>query len=112
MRKVTFSSLLLLCCFFSMPAFSATINIHNGADPSSLDPHKLSGDWIGKTVSLAISLKAWSQTIQVHNRYPVKPKAGPYPMMAWYTHFHCETALCGATENLLQLTTLFTRFNV
>jgi len=45
MHKVTFSSLLLLCCSLSMPVFSATINIHNGADPTSLDPHKLSGDW-------------------------------------------------------------------
>ena len=26
-------------------AQAATINIHNGGDPSSLDPHKLSGDW-------------------------------------------------------------------
>lgn len=25
--------------------FSATINISNGGDPTSLDPHKLSGDW-------------------------------------------------------------------
>ena len=24
---------------------AATLNIHNGGDPSSLDPHKLSGDW-------------------------------------------------------------------
>ncbi len=24
---------------------AATINIHNGGDPTSLDPHKLSGDW-------------------------------------------------------------------
>ncbi|NND90540.1 MAG: peptide ABC transporter substrate-binding protein [Granulosicoccus sp.] len=28
-----------------MSAQAATINIHNGADPTSLDPHKLSGDW-------------------------------------------------------------------
>lgn len=26
-------------------ASAATINIHNGGDPTSLDPHKLSGDW-------------------------------------------------------------------
>lgn len=24
---------------------ATTLNIHNGGDPSSLDPHKLSGDW-------------------------------------------------------------------
>ena len=24
---------------------AATLNVHNGGDPSSLDPHKLSGDW-------------------------------------------------------------------
>jgi len=29
----------------SSPAIAATINIHNGGDPTSLDPHKLSGDW-------------------------------------------------------------------
>ena len=26
-------------------AQAATLNVHNGGDPSSLDPHKLSGDW-------------------------------------------------------------------
>ncbi|MBF2735024.1 MAG: peptide ABC transporter substrate-binding protein [Ectothiorhodospiraceae bacterium AqS1] len=26
-------------------ALAATLNIHNGADPTSLDPHKLGGDW-------------------------------------------------------------------
>jgi oligopeptide transport system substrate-binding protein len=26
-------------------AFAVTLNIHNGGDPTSLDPHKLSGDW-------------------------------------------------------------------
>ena len=26
-------------------AHAATINIHNGGDPTSLDPQKLSGDW-------------------------------------------------------------------
>ncbi len=29
----------------SSVASAATINIHNGGDPTSLDPHKLSGDW-------------------------------------------------------------------
>jgi oligopeptide transport system substrate-binding protein len=29
----------------SLSASAAQINIHNGADPTSLDPHKLSGDW-------------------------------------------------------------------
>jgi len=45
MRTINVVSLFLLCCSLSMPAFAATINIHNGGDPSSLDPHKLSGDW-------------------------------------------------------------------
>jgi len=45
MRKMTFLSLVLFCGAFSIPAWAATINIHNGADPSSLDPHKISGDW-------------------------------------------------------------------
>ena len=26
-------------------ASAATLNMHNGGDPTSLDPHKLSGDW-------------------------------------------------------------------
>ena len=28
-----------------LPAAAATINIHNGGDPASLDPQRLSGDW-------------------------------------------------------------------
>ena len=35
-----------LCVFFTASiASAATLNIHNGGDPTSLDPHKLSGDW-------------------------------------------------------------------
>lgn len=34
-----------LLAFASSAASAVTINIHNGGDPSSLDPHKLSGDW-------------------------------------------------------------------
>jgi len=37
-------SLLVLCCL-SLSAMAASINIHNGADPTSLDPHKIAGDW-------------------------------------------------------------------
>ena len=29
---------------------AATLNIHNGGDPSSLDPHKVSGDWENRIV--------------------------------------------------------------
>jgi len=45
MRKLLTLGLLTLCCSLSLSAYSATINIHNGADPASLDPHKISGDW-------------------------------------------------------------------
>lgn len=38
-------ALTLILCLFSTIAFSNTINIHNGGDPASLDPHKISGDW-------------------------------------------------------------------
>ncbi|PWQ92319.1 peptide ABC transporter substrate-binding protein [Leucothrix pacifica] len=47
MRKKLSLYLLVLSlatlCFGQLNA--ATLNIHNGGDPSSLDPHKLSGDW-------------------------------------------------------------------
>jgi len=29
---------------------AATLNVHNGADPTSLDPHKVSGDWENRIV--------------------------------------------------------------
>lgn len=29
----------------SVSAHAATLNIHNGGDPTSLDPQKISGDW-------------------------------------------------------------------
>lgn len=34
-----------LCLVLAMPGYTATLNIHNGADPTSLDPHNISGDW-------------------------------------------------------------------
>jgi len=47
MKKRTVLSLLcagiLMLC--GNAAIAATLNLHNGADPTSLDPHKLSGDW-------------------------------------------------------------------
>lgn len=36
---------LLFASSLASSAFAATINIHNGADPTSLDPHKIGGDW-------------------------------------------------------------------
>lgn len=32
------------------PLSAATLNIHNGGDPTSLDPHKVSGDWENRIV--------------------------------------------------------------
>lgn len=39
-----------LALMFAGQAFAATLNIHNGGDPSSLDPHKVSGDWENRIV--------------------------------------------------------------
>ncbi len=41
-----FAMLLMLAAVAS----AATLNIHNGGDPSSLDPHKVSGDWENRVV--------------------------------------------------------------
>lgn len=41
---------MLFGCFVATSAFAATLNIHNGGDPSSLDPHKVSGDWENRIV--------------------------------------------------------------
>ena len=41
-RALALAPLLLLC---SLGADARVLNIHNGGDPTSLDPHKLSGDW-------------------------------------------------------------------
>jgi len=78
MRKINCFSLLLLCCSLSMPAFSATLNIHNGGDPTSLDPHKLSGDW--------------------ENRI-----AGDIFEGLLFTPLHCVTALPGPMVKRLRL---------
>ncbi len=34
----------------SLPAWPVTLNIHNGGDVTSLDPHKVSGDWENRVV--------------------------------------------------------------
>ena len=34
----------------ALTAQAAVLNIHNGADPSSLDPHKITGDWENRIV--------------------------------------------------------------
>ena len=36
---------LCLASFTTAVNAETTLNIHNGGDPTSLDPHKLSGDW-------------------------------------------------------------------
>lgn len=40
----------ILTVFLAGQVFAATLNIHNGGDPSSLDPHKVSGDWENRIV--------------------------------------------------------------
>lgn len=44
------SSVTIGCTLFALQAQAAVINIHNGADPSSLDPHKITGDWENRIV--------------------------------------------------------------
>lgn len=44
-KRTTICFSVLLIALSSLGLQAATINIHNGGDPSSLDPHKLSGDW-------------------------------------------------------------------
>ena len=44
-KSVNLLLLVAAIALFSGLANAATINIHNGGDPTSLDPHKLSGDW-------------------------------------------------------------------
>lgn len=34
----------------SLPSYAVTLNIHNGGDATSLDPHKVSGDWENRIV--------------------------------------------------------------
>jgi len=44
-KSLFYAATLGLALACASVAQSATINIHNGADPTSLDPHKISGDW-------------------------------------------------------------------
>lgn len=39
-----------LTMMIAMPAGADTLHIHNGGDPTSLDPHKVSGDWENRIV--------------------------------------------------------------
>ena len=48
MKAVTLRRLLAVCAlalFTNVLHAAEVLNLHNGGDPSSLDPHKLSGDW-------------------------------------------------------------------
>ena len=46
----TLAAGLLLGSLLAGAALANTINIHNGGDPTSLDPHKVSGDWENRIV--------------------------------------------------------------
>lgn len=39
-----------LSAILMTPLSAATLNVHNGGDPTSLDPHKVSGDWENRIV--------------------------------------------------------------
>ena len=41
---------LAMASLFAGATLANTINIHNGGDPTSLDPHKVSGDWENRIV--------------------------------------------------------------
>jgi len=46
MKKTRLFALVWLSgCLFAAAGWAATLNVHNGADPTSLDPHKIGGDW-------------------------------------------------------------------
>ena len=49
-RMMTVAASACLMGLLTAPAWSTTLNIHNGGDPSSLDPHKVSGDWENRIV--------------------------------------------------------------
>jgi len=51
MIKTIGAAAVALCAVLTSGAtHAATLNIHNGADPTSLDPHKISGDWENRIV--------------------------------------------------------------
>lgn len=50
LRLKTIAGGLTIAAMLAGPAFAETINIHNGGDPTSLDPHKVSGDWENRIV--------------------------------------------------------------
>ena len=41
---------LLSCLALACSASAVTLHVHNGGDPTSLDPHKISGDWENRVV--------------------------------------------------------------
>ena len=43
--RVVSVSLFACAALLPLHSYGAVINIHNGGDPTSLDPHKISGDW-------------------------------------------------------------------
>ncbi len=49
-RFRTLAAGLAMASLLAGAALAGTINIHNGGDPTSLDPHKVSGDWENRIV--------------------------------------------------------------
>lgn len=49
-RHLTAGLLAVASASFALPATATTLHVHNGGDPSSLDPHKISGDWENRVV--------------------------------------------------------------
>ncbi|MEM1400724.1 MAG: peptide ABC transporter substrate-binding protein, partial [Pseudomonadota bacterium] len=43
-------AVLMASASIALPAAATTLHVHNGGDPSSLDPHKVSGDWENRVV--------------------------------------------------------------
>lgn len=50
LRGIKWALAAVFALMLALPLQAATLNIHNGGDPSSLDPHKVSGDWENRIV--------------------------------------------------------------
>lgn len=49
-RLTRSAALFAAALLFAAQAFAVTLHVHNGGDPTSLDPHKVSGDWENRIV--------------------------------------------------------------
>ncbi|MGB0845618.1 MAG: peptide ABC transporter substrate-binding protein [Thiolinea sp.] len=50
LKKLLFTTIVALSCCLSTITHAAVLQLHNGGDVASLDPHKISGDWENRVV--------------------------------------------------------------